>query len=88
MSQAEFARLMADDVTGLILDHSGGADAPPVIKGGTVEKLVERLTFYKYPDPDFTEAFLLTYRSFTTPTELLTMVIKRCAHLTIVNRVC
>eukprot|EP01088_Endostelium_zonatum_P020160 TRINITY_DN728_c1_g2_i1.p1 TRINITY_DN728_c1_g2~~TRINITY_DN728_c1_g2_i1.p1 ORF type:complete len:1443 (-),score=436.88 TRINITY_DN728_c1_g2_i1:116-4444(-) len=49
----------------------------PEIKGGTLEKLVQRLTFEAYPDPDFTKAFLLTYRTFTTPSELLSLLILR-----------
>lgn len=47
------------------------------IKGGTLEKLVEKLTFYKLPSADFTSAFLLTYRSFTTPSELLRLLVQR-----------
>ena len=48
-----------------------------VIKGGTVEKLVELLTYYKYPSSEFTSAFLLTYRSFTTPSTLLSSLLRR-----------
>ena len=42
-----------------------------------MEALVERLTYEKYPDPEFMQDFLLTYRSFTTPTELMQMVFER-----------
>jgi len=49
----------------------------PVVRGGTLEKLVQRLTYEKYPDTDFVTAFLLTYRSFTTPPELLALLIAR-----------
>eukprot|EP01104_Vermistella_antarctica_P018091 TRINITY_DN6594_c0_g1_i1.p1 TRINITY_DN6594_c0_g1~~TRINITY_DN6594_c0_g1_i1.p1 ORF type:complete len:1512 (+),score=324.59 TRINITY_DN6594_c0_g1_i1:100-4536(+) len=48
--------------------------AMPKVKGGTLEKLVERVTYPDYPDPNYQLAFLLTYRSFTTPTELLELL--------------
>jgi len=62
---------------GTIVLNRGEGTQNPQIKGGTVEKLVERLTYEKYPDPEYLQAFLLTYRSFTTATEVLEMLIKR-----------
>eukprot|EP01103_Thecamoeba_quadrilineata_P015041 TRINITY_DN4631_c0_g1_i1.p1 TRINITY_DN4631_c0_g1~~TRINITY_DN4631_c0_g1_i1.p1 ORF type:complete len:865 (+),score=156.13 TRINITY_DN4631_c0_g1_i1:38-2596(+) len=47
------------------------------IKGGTVSKLVEALAHEKNQDHDFLGAFLLTYRSFTTPEDLLDKLILR-----------
>eukprot|EP00026_Physarum_polycephalum_P003142 Phypoly_transcript_03151.p1 GENE.Phypoly_transcript_03151~~Phypoly_transcript_03151.p1 ORF type:complete len:727 (+),score=161.57 Phypoly_transcript_03151:83-2263(+) len=47
------------------------------IKGGTLDKLVERLTYDRTPETDYAIAFLLTYRSFTTPMELLEKLIAR-----------
>jgi hypothetical protein len=41
------------------------------IAGGTVEKLIQRLTFDKLTDTNYLSTFLLTYRSFMTPKELL-----------------
>jgi len=47
----------------------------PLIKAGSVDQLVKRLIYYKYPDPDYTETFLLTYRSFISPVDLLNKII-------------
>eukprot|EP01133_Synstelium_polycarpum_P017494 gene17494-20872_t len=46
-----------------------------LVKGGTLERLVSRLSYDKQHDTDFASAFLLTYRTFTTPLELLDMLI-------------
>jgi len=46
------------------------------IKGGTVEKLLEKLT-EEQQDMDYVLCFLLTYRSFTTPNNLLNICLQR-----------
>lgn len=47
------------------------------VKGGTLTAMVERMTQHDVLDTEFTLAFLLTYRSFTTPHELLTLLSSR-----------
>lgn len=47
------------------------------IKAGTLAKLVERLTFEKYPDTSYLAAFMMTYKTFTTANELLDLLIMR-----------
>ena len=50
---------------------------PPQLRGGTLIGLVEQLTRHDRLDSPFNNTFLLTYRSFTTATELFEMLVKR-----------
>ncbi|CAO3592120.1 unnamed protein product [Absidia cylindrospora] len=47
------------------------------VKGGTLLALVIRLTLHDYLDMNFINTFLLTYRSFCSSMELLTLLEKR-----------
>lgn len=51
--------------------------SPPVLRGGTLEALVEQLTRHDKLDSNFNGTFLLTYRSFTTARELFEMLVAR-----------
>ncbi|KAI9695714.1 MAG: hypothetical protein M1836_006080 [Candelina mexicana] len=50
---------------------------PPQLRGGTLTALVEQLTRHDRLDSDFNNTFLLTYRSFTTASELFELLVKR-----------
>ncbi|KAI9856505.1 MAG: hypothetical protein M1813_008883 [Trichoglossum hirsutum] len=50
---------------------------PPQLRGGTMVGLVEQLTRHDRLDSPFNNTFLLTYRSFTTASELFDMLVKR-----------
>ncbi|KAA6408502.1 MAG: ras GEF [Lasallia pustulata] len=66
----------------LRLDHEGDIaydtkHNPPQLRGGTLTALVEQLTRHDRLDSHFNNTFLLTYRSFTTATELFEMLVRR-----------
>lgn len=88
-----FARLGAASVSTLTLpaDVAAPRDLPDLlfvdcalapgqirpVRAGSVARLVERLTYEFYPDSEFMQCFFLTYRSFATPLELLSLLIRR-----------
>jgi hypothetical protein len=48
--------------------------------GGTIHKLIERLTNQEYTqiiEKKYTELFMLTYRSFINPMELFLLIMQR-----------
>ncbi|KAI9676756.1 MAG: hypothetical protein M1829_002851 [Trizodia sp. TS-e1964] len=66
----------------LLLDHENEISyntkvVPPQLQGGTLLALVEQLTRHDRLDSSFNNTFLLTYRSFTTASELFDILVKR-----------
>ncbi|KAL8677616.1 MAG: hypothetical protein Q9186_005975 [Xanthomendoza sp. 1 TL-2023] len=66
----------------LMLDHEGEIaydtkSDPPQLRGGTLTALVEQLTRHDRLDAAFNNTFLLTYRSFTSASELFELLVKR-----------
>lgn len=66
----------------MMLDHEGEISydtkgASPQLRGGTLTALVEQLTRHDKLDAPFNNTFLLTYRSFTTASELFETLVRR-----------
>lgn len=78
----EVPRDLVDEPSYLRLDYEGEISYdtktdPPQLRGGTLVALVEQLTRHDRLDAHFNNTFLLTYRSFTTASELFEMLVKR-----------
>ncbi|VEL14667.1 unnamed protein product [Protopolystoma xenopodis] len=55
----------------------GGSCYPPQIQLATLIKLVERLTYPAYFDSSMVNSFLMSFRRFTSPEDLLDLLIER-----------
>jgi son of sevenless-like protein len=66
--------------TNILIDYhtnDKSASSSFTIRGATIEKLIEYLTHHQFLHPRFVKSFLMTYKSYCTPLQLLYLLIER-----------
>ncbi|CAF3765255.1 unnamed protein product [Rotaria sordida] len=67
--------------TNILIDYhtndKSSSSSSFIIRGATMEKLIEHLTHHQLLHPRFVKSFLMTYKSYCTPLELLNLLIER-----------
>lgn len=66
----------ADCPTNILIDYPSN-DKSFLIRGATIEKLIEYLTHHQFLHPRFVKYFLMTYKSYCSPAQLLSLLIER-----------
>ncbi|ORX50800.1 ras GEF, partial [Piromyces finnis] len=76
-TSAKLMQLLGSEVTNAPPKKKWYLEYDYDVKGGTFEALVERLTCHDSFDANFTNTFLLTYRSFCTTIQFMSELLKR-----------
>jgi son of sevenless-like protein len=65
--------------TNILIDYhtNDKSSSSFTIRGATIEKLIEHLTHHQLLHPRFVKSFLMTYKSYCTPLQLLNLLIER-----------
>ncbi|KLO08083.1 ras GEF [Schizopora paradoxa] len=67
-----FVRLSTAREEGALIHNPDGG-----VRAGTLSSLIETLTSYGHVDPIFSRTFLMTYKSFASPDEVLNLLFER-----------
>ncbi|CAF0942317.1 unnamed protein product [Didymodactylos carnosus] len=71
--------IVPDSPSNILIEYTPSSTDPTsfTIRGATQEKLIEYLTHHQLLHPRFVKSFLMTYKAFCTPKQLLDLLIDR-----------